>query len=92
MYYFTNMKKSILVTSFLLLVSSLVFSACTAKDQLKTEIINKVVEVQNKVNDKIDQKVTEEKPDLTDEQLLNQLNTDDSSVDTDLNALETDLQ
>ena len=56
-------------------------------------MLDKVVEVQNKVNDKVDQKVTEEKIEgLSDEELLNQLSVEDTSIDADLKALETDLQ
>jgi hypothetical protein len=84
------MNKLILFTC--LLVSAFTLSSCTQTDQVKTKVLDKVVEVQNKVNDKIDQKVTDEKSELTDEQLLNQLNTDDTGVDADLNALETELK
>lgn len=77
----------------MLLVSSIVLSACSVKDQVKTKVIDKVVEVQDKVNNKIDQKVAEEKAEtMTDEELLKELGTDDTSLDADLKALESDLQ
>ena len=77
----------------LILISSFTLSSCTQTDQVKTKVLDKVVEVQKQVNDKIDQKVTEEKiEDLTDDQLLKQLDTNDTSIDTELKTLETDLQ
>jgi hypothetical protein len=87
------MKTKIITIFTILFISSLTLSACTQTDKLKTEVLDKVVEVQNIVNDKVDQKVTEEKIEgLSDEELLNQLSVEDTSIDADLKALETDLQ
>lgn len=71
--------KKILFLS-LIVVSSFTLSACTVKDQLKTKVLDKATEVQNKVNDQ------------TDEEMLKELSSDDSSVDNDFNELETELQ
>lgn len=66
----------------LVTISSLTLSACSVKDQVKTKVLNKV-----------EQKIIEEKLESqTDEQLLKELGTDDTSLDADLKALETDLQ
>ena len=68
------------------LAVSLLLSACTVKDKLK-----------NKILDKVDQKVQEERAEdvspITDDQLLNQIQQDeDSNIDTEFSQLEQDLQ
>ncbi len=71
-----------LISLLFLLLSVFTLSSCTLKDQLKTKIL-----------DKIDQKVAEERlEDLTDDQLLIELETNDASVDTQFKTLETELQ
>ena len=75
----SNMKKIFFL--FLILSTSLILSACTLKDQVKSKILNK-----------IDTKVQQEKSELTDEQLLKELNINDNSIDTELKTLETELQ
>jgi len=67
-----------------LIISSLALSACTNQDPQNTNVFDKTPE---------EQVVTEEKvEDLTDEQLLQDLESDNTSLDADLKALETDLQ
>ena len=65
-----------------LLISSVTLSACTAKDQLKTKIL-----------DKIDQKVQQEKAETVDDQLLNEIQKDDSlNINSEFNKLDQELK
>lgn len=65
----------------MLLVTSFILSSCTIKDQIKSKIL-----------DKVETKVSEEKSEMSDEQLLKELSADDTQVDADFKALETELQ
>ena len=62
--------------------AALTLSACTAKDKLKAKILNKV-----------DQKVQEEKAELTDDQLLKEMESSPSSnLDNQFKQLESEIK
>jgi len=78
--------------SLLLFSSSFILSSCTQTDQLKSKVLDKATEVQNQVNQKNDQKIIDEKSELTDEQLLKELTNGVSTIDSDIKSLETELR
>lgn len=67
----------------MLLVSSFFLSSCTQTDQIKSQVLNKVVEVKN---------ADEKSENMSDDDLLKELSSDDSTLDADLKDLETELQ
>jgi len=75
------MNAKIISLSFVL-VTALTLSACTIKDQLKTKVL-----------DKVDQKVQQEKAENVDDQLLNEMQKDDSlNIDSEFSRLDQELK
>jgi hypothetical protein len=82
------MKSKFIIIS-TLLISAIVLSGCTLKDQVELKILNKI---NNKVDQKIEE-VNQESGNDTEETLLKDLNSDtNASYDSDLNQIQTEVQ
>lgn len=73
-------------TFIVLLLSTFIFSGCQFKSDVKNKVLNEVEEKVDQVDQRIDQKITEERledvpvsPDPDDQQLLDQLDSDNDS-------------
>lgn len=75
----------------LLLVSALTLSACTAKDPTPQTFTDQPTNVPEQTTSKITPTTAEQKADTSDQQLLDELMSDDASFDADLKNLEVEL-
>ncbi|MEI8067884.1 MAG: hypothetical protein WCG91_02980 [Candidatus Shapirobacteria bacterium] len=85
------MKNKFLIFSFLI-VSALVFSGCTLKDQAESKVLNKI-------NNKVDQKIEENSKDVVNKEtgddseaeILKQIDADtDTGFEAELKSLDTE--
>lgn len=81
----------ILGSCLLLLVSAFTLSACTAKDPAPQAFTNQPTEIPEQTASNITPTIVEQKADTSDQQLLDELMSDDASFDDDLKNLEVEL-
>jgi hypothetical protein len=83
---------------FVIIFSLLTLSACTSLDQTRTQILDKVTEISEKIDIKINQENDRTDPEinidtLSDEQLLKELESNnDLDLEADFSSLEKELQ
>lgn len=75
----------------LLLVSAFTLSACTTKDTAPQTFTDQPTNVPEQTASEITPTTVEQKADTSDQQLLDELMSDDASFDADLKNLEVEL-
>ncbi len=75
----------------MILVSALTLSACTTKDAAPQTFTDQPTDIPEQTTSKITPTTVEQKADTSDQQLLDELMSDDASFDADLKNLEVEL-